>query len=147
MYPMQSSLTRLVRMQIHTSRCLSSVYQLMRPVNSDMTLLSGDRHKSSEEEETQSLFILLRAHANQPLVPFQRRNMKISISATRYELVCFFLPSSFVGVLCWSITSGYDKRLLTCEGVLSSVLCCASSVLFLPHTKGDKITIPFILHT
>lgn len=89
----------LICMQIHTSRCLSSVYQLMRPVNSDMTLQSGDKHKSRKEEETQSLFILLRAHANQPLVPFQRRNMKISISAMRYELVCFCLPHLWVWIM------------------------------------------------
>lgn len=81
----------LIFMQIHTSRRLSSVYQLMRPVDSDTTLQSDDEHKSGKEEETQSLFILLRAHANQPLVPFQKQNMKICISAMRYELVCFCL--------------------------------------------------------
>lgn len=75
----------LILMLILTRLCLFSVYQLMRPVDLDTTVQSDDSTQKQKRTETQSVFILWRAHANQPLVPFQRQKLDISIPAMRYE--------------------------------------------------------------
>lgn len=139
----------LISMQIHTSRCLPSVYQLMRPVDADTTLQSDGEHKSRKEQRHKACLFCWGPMLIKPLVPFQKQNMNISISAMRYEFV-FVFSSSFVCVLCPSTKSGYHESLFTCRGVLSSVWCCTPIVFFLPHVKGNEVftqTSIFFLYT
>lgn len=59
----------------HQLLSVLSVYQLMRPAASDSILQSHRVIQKAKRRDAQSLFILLRAHANEALVPFKDKRL------------------------------------------------------------------------
>lgn len=106
---------------------VSSVYQLMRPVDSLTTLQSNRQHKSRHEERHTACLFCWGPHANQTLVPFQNQNTRISISAIRYELACFVFCSSIC--VCIYHVRADTVRDSSCIEVCC-LLCCGLDWVF-----------------
>lgn len=72
-----------------TSRRLSSLDQLMRPVDPVRTLQSSGQHKNKGEQKHKACLFCRGAMLISHLYLFKKQTRKISISVMRYELVCF----------------------------------------------------------